>query len=67
VKCPECKAETHVLSTRRGVFRRRECYGPKRHRFATTELTGPELNALRSRAFRFDRVRALLLEEIDAP
>jgi transcriptional regulator NrdR family protein len=64
MKCPVCQAKTHVLSTRKEVFRTRECYGIGKHRFATTELTGPELNALRSRAFRFDRVRALLLEEI---
>ena len=65
MKCPECGANTSVLSTRKGVFRRRRCLGPKKHSFSTTELTGAEMNRLRSRAFRFDRVRALLLEELN--
>lgn len=65
MKCIHCDAKTKVLSTRKGVFRTRRCFGPHKHKFSTTELTGPELNALRSRAFRFDRVKSLLLEELE--
>jgi len=35
MKCPECGADTHVLSTRRGSHRRRECFNE--HRFSTDE------------------------------
>lgn len=37
-RCPDCGAETRVLSTRDETERRRECLGPGAHRFTTYEI-----------------------------
>jgi hypothetical protein len=63
MNCPNCGAKTSVLSTRKGVFRTRRCFGLEKHKFSTTELTGPELNALRGRAFKFDQIARMLKDE----
>ena len=39
-RCPNCGAETRVLSTRDEKERRRECLGPGAHRFTTYEILG---------------------------
>lgn len=69
MKCPQCGEKTQVLGTREeGVRRRRECLGPRKHRFTTREVTIDELTALRSAVFKLDSVRRLLKEELeDAP
>lgn len=42
MKCPRCGADSRVYDTRQAdhftVARRRECLGPKPHRFATVEM-----------------------------
>jgi len=40
MKCPVCGADSFVLSTRKGVTRRRECFNE--HRFTTNEVVVTE-------------------------
>ena len=42
-RCPDCGAETRVLSTRDDKERRRECLGPSGHRFTTYEVLSENL------------------------
>lgn len=63
MKCIYCDAKTAVLSTRGGVFRTRRCMGPDHHKFATTEMSGPELDRnVRTRKI-LDQIRSTLKKE----
>lgn len=46
MKCIHCDHETRVLATRpregQGIVRRRECHGPRTHRFTTQEQVIPD-------------------------
>jgi hypothetical protein len=63
MKCIYCDAKTSVLSTRDGVFRTRRCKGPDHHKFATTEMSGPELARNVLTKTTLHRIRELLAKE----
>ena len=66
--CPHCGAATRVIETRtrEGADhrRRRQCEGPEHHRFNTLEVWRDEITDMRRRAFQFERLRALLAEDM---
>jgi hypothetical protein len=63
MKCIYCDAKTSVLSTREGVFRTRRCKGPDHHKFATTEMSGPELKRNVAVSRTLSQIRILLKNE----
>jgi transcriptional regulator NrdR family protein len=58
MKCPQCGADSHVLSTRHLTERRRECFNA--HKFSTTEVPVVEVKRLTAIAFKFDALRRLI-------
>lgn len=63
MRCIYCDAKTSVLSTRDGVFRTRRCKGPDKHKFATTEMSGPELKRNVTVSKTLGQIRMLLKTE----